>query len=128
MPFDATVRQDSEIVQILQCARDLLEQGWCQRAFYNADTHSFCIQGAIRFQCRQKALFNLQEYVRTESESKYMNAIGYVSRALHPNGSCEWYADYVFVWNDSPNRTKQEVLDVMDKAIALAREDNDAIR
>jgi hypothetical protein len=91
-----------------KCSEDLCdvrrlidEVGWVQGLFYTQDdkgyTTGYCLAGAI-------------------------NAVG--RRALH---SCirDIIGAETTEWNDNPIRTKIEVLDVIDKAIEVARKRED---
>ena len=97
-------------LKLLIDARALIEKGWCQRAFaknkygikvtpHDPSAVCFCMVGAIkRFWSSQeyKACLCLADFTRPHS---------------------------LLSWQDAPGRTKAEVLEVYDKAIAIAKED-----
>ena len=90
----------SDTTITLMKARDILEKGWCQGALQDGERH--CILGSIR------AVLGLpMAFCSGDFERRYCSAVDAVSRIV----SCP--ANF----NDDPNRTHSEVLDVMDQAI-----------
>lgn len=100
-------------VEVLKKARALLEKGWCQGHYaigesgrevdaMSKSARCFCIDGALI-----RANGTDSEYIATAAIVRA--ALG--KAAFSPIG-----------WNDAPGRTQSEVLDLMDRAIALASE------
>lgn len=108
-------------VDILLEARDLVGQGWCQRAgavnvagaqtFTLADDAvRFCIVGAIdRANGRDRAGDN------------WSSAIHFIECAIG-NDSMS-----IALWNDADGRTQAEVYDMLDRAAKLAKEAQDRL-
>jgi hypothetical protein len=100
MPFDGTT---NPIVLELQTARGRIERGWCQRSIQTLHGE-VCLLGALGY---------------TESGGQPMTLAALaVARQISPEGykwmTCGWVAR----WNDDLSRTKEQVLAVLDGAIA----------
>ena len=98
MPYDG--KELNYSTQALIKARDLLEGGWCQRHGCKTDQDgnmSYCIEGSIVFSTD----YNDDEILKI------------VEGVIRDNTTSR----YIRIWNDDPERTKEEVLDMMDKAI-----------
>lgn len=90
MPFDGTL---NEISRVLLDARALIEIGWCQNAIRYGD--AVCMRGAIE---SVDAPFGAKHLALDELKA----AIG---------------GGLISVWNDAPERSKEEVLAAFDRAI-----------
>lgn len=86
-------------VEGLRAARDLIEKGWCQNAFRRNDKgqYSYCALGA----CEE--VFVNDTWLRK-------------SLGRGPGQG-------IMTWNDAPGRSQAEVLELFDRAIALAELD-----
>ena len=92
-------KTEAELIRdVLIEARALIEKGWCQFRSFTIDgiITSFCSSGAIRF-----------------AGERFLNSLVFERFRLANNMS-----SVIPDWNDHPSRTKQEVLDAFDKAIA----------
>lgn len=109
-------------VEVLRKAKALIEErGWCQGDFTN-EAGCFCMLGACY--AALGSTFNLRVELDDDDGSV-------VARFFEPSmdsfpsdvtrpllAAVEAY--YVHDWNDTRGRTKKEVLDAFDRAIALA--------
>ncbi len=96
MPFDGKNRTISALTQILVDGRQRLDQGWCQHRARQRD--SACMIGAL-------VISDYEEFVAAERLLlDAIVALGY------PQSS-------IAQFNDAPERTKQQVLQVYDRAI-----------
>lgn len=90
-------------VEILEAARGKIAQGWCQgmARLYNEDCKpiAYCCLSAL--------------YDADSSDRGYDQTRGILPRAIGSNA--------IIGWNDSPSRTKEEVLEAFDRAIEIAR-------
>lgn len=108
-------------LEILRAARAKVEQGWTQGARAATDGREevsplspfatcFCSLGAIDAVCRLDFAFMVDEYARNAYAQLRRAACG--DEGTWPGGLSNW--------NDTPGRTKAEVLDAFDRAIAAA--------
>jgi hypothetical protein len=108
----------SDTLTILAQAKALVEKGWCRGdwarteagvsvAYYDQFACQFCSSGAIR-----RVILDLQ---RNDTHSASI-ALAVFKKAIGTNQHT------ISTWNDSPNRTKVEVLETFDKAIELAKD------
>jgi len=101
-------------------ARKLIAQGWTQGAFYDDEDEDglgcYCLAGAVGAaeagsvrlaKGRVKFIF----YSRIKS-------IQSLSDCLGGKGRGQDAVDLVTEWNDTPGRTQEDVLDLIDRAIA----------
>lgn len=99
MPFDGT--QLNRTVQLLLSAKSRLEKdGWCQCELH-ADSGAHCLWGSFEFKDREEMIeinHILEHTIRLKSGFRFD----------------------VPQWNDASNRTKEEVLALLDKAVELA--------
>ncbi len=115
MPLDFTFAQEKdEVLAILECAKERVEKGWCQKYYhvYQNNIPYFCLVGSL---------------APKEEEEK-----GGSDFLLRKGGSIgaavQLIVDLlenraVFInpenWNDSPQRTKEDVLNLLDEAISV---------
>jgi hypothetical protein len=102
---------DNEIKDALFKVRSKIEQGWTRKTFarnFEGMPVSLCSSDACEF-CLVGAIFKVTALSKFGLLSDVMGAVG----AACGHGS-------LIIWNDSPNRTKEEVLAVVDKAIVNA--------
>lgn len=101
MPFDNT-NPEPQVVKDLRAARAyLLEHGWCQGGNGTNEQGQVCIDIALYYSLARET-------------SRYIAAYGVINKSLGlPLGSCEYVK-----WNDAPERTFQDVLDLIDRTIA----------
>lgn len=92
------------VKDVLIDARKLLKAGWCQGEFHIeiAGYDHYCMIGAI-----SKVTENDLECISLVKTAKAI--VRTITGAVH-----------ISRWNDTPGRTHEEVLSVMDKAIELA--------
>jgi hypothetical protein len=91
-------------LDVLRGARDLINgSGWTQGDFYNCD--GYCLDGALLEANLQLHGTRLQDRVTFDTY--------YEARELL-RGGC--FGD-VIGWNDEPGRTKEEVVDLLDRVI-----------
>ena len=99
-------------------ARKLIAQGWTQGAFYDDEDGRgcYCLAGAVG--AAEAASVKLPKgrvkfvfYSRSKS-------IAALSACLGGRGRGAGAVDLVTEWNDAPGRTQEDVLDLIDRAIA----------
>jgi hypothetical protein len=100
MPFD-NVPLASPLVLMLQAARSKIEQGWCQGAMRQRG--KVCMFGALSHE---------------DDGSLSRAAAEVLLAAIHSRG---YSHGQVTAFNDAAGRTKEQVLEVYDAAIARAR-------
>ena len=88
MPFDGSY---SKKCQALLIARDMIERGWCQGR-YQDEADNVCLAGAINAAAAKISIWTIPIYLLFDESS-------------------------LFVWNDAPGRTKEEVLALIDGAL-----------
>jgi hypothetical protein len=104
-------------VTTLQSARELIAKGWTQKVyarladdtaihFFNKDACRFCMVGAI-YRANDK-------FVDKGTTDNYYG-IRYLWTAVNLDSEAQ-----LTLWNDTPERTVDEVLAAYDKAITLA--------
>jgi hypothetical protein len=106
------------VAETLAEARKLIAQGWTQGAFYDDEDGSgcYCLAGAVGAAEAAsvkltKGRVNFVFYSRSKS-------IAALSACLGGRGSGAGAVDLVTEWNDTPGRTQQDVLALIDRAIA----------
>jgi hypothetical protein len=106
MAYDGDEKQFTKVepgdTRLLRRARELVAEGWCQRAFGKqiSGKQHFCMSGGV-----MNANIELQLCGAAEREALHR------LQALIPGRVGITY------FNDAPGRTKEEVLAVFDKAI-----------
>ena len=98
---------NNSAVEILTVARQLIEAGWVQGVLTTTDPHTkrfngFCLLGAL-------------VAAKARSGVAWSPAYDYVKQVLPVNTN-------VVTFNDADNRTQEEILEIIDQAIALAKE------
>lgn len=103
----------SEIALVLKRAKELLEQeGWTQRYYHDA-YGARCAVGALRdsaFGVTEGKPWNDGFDLFKKSEVAVCRVIG---------GNVEYPGDAITQYNDAPERTQEEVLNMFDAAVAL---------
>ena len=99
-------------------ARKLIAQGWTQGALYDDDDGRgcYCLAGAVgtvdaASAKLTKGRVNFVFYSRSKS-------IAALSACLGGRGRGAGAVDLVTEWNDAPGRTQEDVLALIDRAIA----------
>lgn len=107
-----------DTVEVLRAARDMLSSGWCQ--FKNSDGQGgFCLRAAIGIAAGvyERDGFGFREYGKNLRGSidamKLELSAGNLVREFLPEGD-----DSIVLFNDSRYTTHDDVLAVLDKAIA----------
>jgi hypothetical protein len=96
---DRNQLQSSEPQEVLLLARErLLEKGWCTGKSWDPKTGKSCLFGAITIVSEHDTVHPLV-------------LASYIERFL-PKG-CD-----LVTWNDTPGRTSEEILELLDKALA----------
>ena len=99
-------------------ARKLIAQGWTQGDFYSDEDGSgcYCLAGAVG--AAEAASVKLPKgrvkfvfYSRSKSVQALSDYLGGIARGAAA-------VDLVTEWNDTPGRTQEEVLALIDRAIA----------
>lgn len=97
----------SELKQILTRARELITtHGWIQNSYGN-ETKGFCLFGAVdaaAYELRETKGEPLQVSI-TEIMMKLRSVSGHKTNAIS--------------WNDAPDRTKEEVLTLIDEVLSI---------
>lgn len=102
------------VVDVLLEAKGLvIDHNWVGRAPLWHALNEVCAHTAISRAAERTARPN----VGTQYEAM-KKAMGYFSRAISKPSPTS-----ITFWNDTPGRTKQEVIDAFDEAIRLAKED-----
>ena len=94
------------VAQVLTEARKLIAQGWTQGGYNRVvnGVECWCISGAIR----QAAQYD------NPMELEFVDLI----RALRADDFYISSSSKLIKWNDAPDRTQEDVLDLIDRAIA----------
>lgn len=107
-----------EILRIVEGARPLIEAGWTQGAyardaegdiayFSGREATCFCIVGAL---------------LRAQNAPLGKGDVSEVVNQIHLRGFSRWTApSAIHIWNDVPQRTKEDVLAVLDRTAASLR-------
>jgi|SRR5690242_12698165 hypothetical protein len=96
MPFDGSNRTISALTRLLADGRQHLDQGWCQHR--TRQRGSACMVGSL-------GISNYEEFIAAERLLlKAIVALGHTQSSIAQ-------------FNDAPGRTKQQVLEVYDRAI-----------
>jgi len=117
MPYDGT-----EISQtnILINARNRLEKGWCQGHFElvseDGNSVEYCIYGAVNSASSIMDTSDLSDIAAKYQGASNLQAIDIANKAVK---TIQFILkeEEIDKWNDTPGRTKEEVLEMMDKAI-----------
>jgi len=103
MPYDGT---KLPITNILINARNRLEKGWCQGHFElvseDGNSVEYCIYGAVN---SASSIMDTNDQA-IDIANKAVKTIQFILNE-----------EEIDKWNDTPGRTKEEVLEMMDKAI-----------
>ena len=99
---DFPVAEPSPVTKNLMAAKKLLEQGWCQEDYKYKG--SYCIQGAV---------------IYANPPLDYDRNLSYevIKSVIEPAFAVR---RGISAWNDKVGRTKEEVLCLMDRAIAIS--------
>ena len=89
MPFDGSHSKER---QALLIARSMIERGWCQGKWQDEEKGEVCLVGAINAAAAKISIWTIPIYLLFDESS-------------------------LFVWNDVPGRTKEEVLAKLDGAL-----------
>lgn len=100
MPLDGS-RLDQETRSLITARARIERNGWCQGA-YRDEYGRYCLMAALGYDEEDAPLAATRKSSRYRALLRVVTAIG--------------NADPV-VWNDRRKRTKQEVLDALDRAI-----------
>ena len=103
----------NETTMVLIKARELLEKGWCKGALRIGD--SYCMSGAIWYAGGGTAGLD-----NPELHDRLIPTYGLVWVAIGAKTAHGIPRHSIPYWNDQLSRTKEDVLLVMDKAIALS--------
>lgn len=104
MPYDGESDLDGTTKVLLE-ARRLVEEGWCQGA-YEDEAGRVCLQLALYL---GQGASESQVTVGMSASDRVVKLIGpFYASATHP----------IQGWNDAPERTQAEVLELLDRAIA----------
>lgn len=105
------MREDMTAKDVLVSAKNLINiEGWIQYEPHNP--YGYCIVGALR------EVAGWEKCMRDENRyNAYVKASAAVSDAIK---SIAEKTTAIPDWNDSSSRTKQEVLDMFDKAVQIA--------
>ena len=107
-----TVRKDS--VAILEIARNaILTYGWVQ-GYYGRKEDGFCLDGALRYATTGEAF--APPGFGTQERGSYKEAGAILWELIKPSRRIS-----MTHWNDAASRTKTEVLDILKRAIDIAR-------
>lgn len=107
------------VVEVLtEARRKIAEVGWCKGNFVARDEEgkicAYCAYGAISWSIP----LELSQPVRVGVSEGAIGKLKEVLRAEHG------FDDYIAEWNDAEGRTKEEVIDLFDEALARALKEN----
>lgn len=115
---------NENVIKVLTGAKKLLEEkGWTQGAL-SSYHDGYCVVGALS---ESAAAMNADDRDTAYSAAilALYKATGFYnpiySTAITLSERAVYTSQYIFEWNDYPERTKDEVLAVFDGAIELAR-------
>ena len=102
------------VAQVLTEARKLIAQGWTQGAFYDGDDGSgcYCLAGAV-------VTVSIPNLGALDAEACADSpGIRALSDCLGRRVYSVYALDRLTEWNDTPGRTQEDVLALIDRAIA----------
>ena len=103
----------SAVADNLREARALIERGWTQNMFARANKRRVHVMSpSARTFCIVGALMRVRQTPSCVDVTDEMRALRFATSQ-----------DNLATWNDAPERTHAEVLEALDKAIALAESD-----
>lgn len=98
-----------------QAKQELLTRGWCQGMYYSRRTGAVCALGATNLAATHGCHFDMPcDFASAELDAAW----GLLDRVT--TGQPASHGRYIPDWNDNLERTKQDVLDAFDAAIAIA--------
>jgi hypothetical protein len=113
MPFDGS-RLSQEARLLITARARISEDGWCQRAFRDGKDQ-WCLMAALGYDGMLVPLIRSRKSYRYRALERVIEAISH-----HDKSRRTFWSWNVVGWNDSRKRTKEDVLDVLDRAIALS--------
>lgn len=93
-------------------ARSILSRGWCQHSLVDL-SESHCLLGSLLFARRNVPLSHI---------NNWHLAVRFIESVIHYSDKQETMYNSIVSWNDKRGRTKEEVLELMDEAIARSLE------
>ena len=108
-------------IEALKTARELISQGWTQGQYVRRDaiTPAYCVIGPLG-----PAIGGFPG----DGANPYAPDSGKPIRAyLRAHGLELCNVKSLYIWNDHPDRTKEDVLDLYDRAIALCETESDPL-
>jgi hypothetical protein len=124
MPFDGFV-ENTEVTERLVIGRARIEAGWCQGSLHRYTRYTpttwlettwlgrgseYCLLGAVTS--------DVEKQIRVNDDPAFPQAFRLITAALAQLG---YDSMQITEFNDHPRRTKAEVLEVIDLAIAMSR-------
>jgi len=106
-------------VSVLRKMRTNIPGRWTTDAYYDEDTNGYCTLGHIALALGEET--GEFDYVREEA-MPYAQFIQEIVQEQYPEFKRADELLNIPYWNDAPGRTEDEVVAVMDKAIAKAEE------
>ena len=107
------------VAEVLGHARDRIEDGWCQlwsmRVSADGDTE-YCALGALN-----QGLMDCKGLRRRDIYER-MDVSNAAYKSLQDVLPAECSDDMVVVYNDAPGRTKEDILELYDRAIESVKE------
>lgn len=97
MPFDNSPSQE---LVVIRAARALIERGWCQHRWTVDSEDRICLEAAVSYAAHPFSIGTLVEVLR-------------LLRRLAGRPDLSG-------WNDERERTREDVLDLLDRAARLA--------
>lgn len=105
--------------EILKTAKANLPGHWHQGG-YGDGVDKLCLMGHVLYATGE----DVNQNVRTGTGTRWVTEASYTIRALHDVLEEQYPGVYsVPDWNDDPERTEEEVIAILEKAIAKAGED-----
>ena len=109
---------ESAVTMVLKKGRDRIEQGWMKHRYhYYGD---FCTLGAIDY-------MSAGGLVDIGGPSYLAGELLATTAGLKHYRNVDNWIGPIAIWNDTPSRTKEEVLQVFDRAIVKSMECDNAV-
>lgn len=100
--------------EILRAAHALLSRGWCQERYCTSTKDSFCLEGALA-----EASFGAPCWPSAFWEGPAFEVERLLLQLLGDEASSSSVKPALATWNDAVDRTRQEVLDLLETAMAI---------
>ena len=101
---------DMSDAEVLRAARKVIEFGWCQGSYWE-DDGSCCAVGAL--------FRTLGEEHVSDRNRQAVRCLQAMTVAIGDDPDGTILDGRITIWNDQESRTRQEVLDMLDRAVSV---------